>query len=85
MEYRINFDERQQHFTIVLSGPFDCQGLEKCYQEILSHPNWQTGGDILWDVRQAPPIILPAMISGPWVTSLADTVNKEAKAKRHGW
>ena len=52
MDFMIVNDKECPYFQIELAGQFDLQDLESCYVEILNHPNWVVGLDILWDARK---------------------------------
>ena len=52
MEYEILVDSGKPYFQINLSGRFDIDDLENCYQHFIAHPAWKKGKDILWDTRE---------------------------------
>lgn len=52
MKYDISSDHNRSIFMITLTGKFDINDLEECYQTFLDHPEWQPGTDILWDTRK---------------------------------
>ena len=52
MDFNITKDNELPYYQIELSGQFDLQDLERCYREMINHPNWVSGLNILWDARE---------------------------------
>lgn len=80
MEYQVFKNEGQNYFTVVLSGQFDPYDLEKCYLELIHHPHWQVGGDILWDVRQCT----SDHLDSPDIRAIAMILNKYREQRGRG-
>ncbi len=51
MDFQIKIDPQRSWLLIELTGRFDLDDLEKCYQTFLGRSDWKKGNDILWDVR----------------------------------
>jgi len=52
LKYQITKESDVPYFFVSLSGPFELSDLERCYVEIISHPGWIPGFDIIWDARE---------------------------------
>ncbi|MCL7486910.1 MAG: hypothetical protein M8357_01890 [Desulfobulbaceae bacterium] len=52
MKYQIKKEDNLPYYLVQLSGPLCLDQLEKCYVEIINHPQWKPDTDILWDAQQ---------------------------------
>lgn len=52
MDCTIVHETAVPYYHIELSGQFELDDLERCYVEILQHPDWVPGLDILWDAQK---------------------------------
>ncbi|OGQ96397.1 MAG: hypothetical protein A2521_09270 [Deltaproteobacteria bacterium RIFOXYD12_FULL_57_12] len=52
MDFKIIKQNELPYYQVELSLKFNLQDLEKCYLEIINHPNWVPGLNIIWDARK---------------------------------
>lgn len=52
MHYKINDESENNRFVIKMSGPFTLQSHAALLKELVSHPNWKKGLDLLVDGRE---------------------------------
>ena len=53
MEFSFQVSPDKSFGTVIIKGKFDLDAFKDFYRQMVSHPDFRTGMNVIWDTRQA--------------------------------